>query len=134
MAEAYFKHLVEDSESQFEIDSAGTSSWHVGESPHSGIIRTGIDKGLSFDGQQSRQIKEGDFDEFDVLVAMDRSNFEDLIAMSPDSEHKIHLLLDFSDLSEKEVHDPYYDENFGLTYDQVAVGCEGLLNFLMQSK
>lgn len=134
LAEAYFAKLVRDSDLGWEVDSAGTSSWHVGEPPHSGTVKIGLVHGLVFDGQVSRKISKQDFAEFDALVAMDRSNYEDLIYLHPESEYKIHLLLDYANGNETDVHDPYYDRNFELMYEQVAAGCDGLLEYLRNSQ
>jgi len=134
LAEGVFRKMVQDADlaDQFEIDSAGTASYHIGDPPSMGSQRLAIDHGASLDGQRARQVKASDFEQFDWLIAMDQSNMNNLLRLSPESANKIRLLLDFVDEANNEVHDPYYDGNYALTYHQVETGCRGFLRFLQQ--
>ena len=135
MAEALFRKLLRERclEDRFTIESAGTSNHHAGESPHHGVFRIGEEHGFSLDGKRARQVRFDDFEKFDLLIVMDRSNYETLIASNPAAKPKIKLLLDYANLSEKEVHDPYFDGEFERTYRQVEAGCQGLLAHLLPS-
>ena len=82
---------------------------------------------------RARQVKSSDFHEFDYLLAMDRSNFSDLMDRCPEAmQHKIQLFLDFGNGDTKEVPDPYYGgaEGFNHVLDLVEQACDGLLQEL----
>lgn len=131
MAEAVFTDLVEKEglADQFEIDSAGTSSYHVGDSAHPGTRRVLRQHGIAGTGR-SRQVNRADLEEADYLIAMDRANASDLhhMARRLPLDGRVHLLLDFApNVRVKDVPDPYYAGNFEDVYRLVEAGCRGLL-------
>lgn len=132
LAEGLFKELLrkEGLTDRVEVESAATSDYHVGEPPHPEVRRLAEAHGFSLDGKRARQLTPQDLEEFDLVVAMDRSNLEEILAMNPAAEGKTHLLLDFAQVREKDVHDPYYSGGFELTYRQIEAGCRGLLEHL----
>jgi low molecular weight protein-tyrosine phosphatase len=129
MAEAIFQKLVDDEglSNLFTIDSAGTSSWHVGEPAHNGTRRVLTDHDINYSGR-SRQLKRGDLSHGrSYIIAMDQNNIRDIKANFGDHQ-RLHRLLDFAKQSEvKDVPDPYYSGNFEYVYQLVMAGCEGLL-------
>ena len=136
MAEAVFRHLVSKQgiAEQFEIDSAGTGGWHVGDPPHLGTQDVLHRNQIGFEGQQSRQVTAADLHHYDYLVVMDSQNWSDiesLVRYSGGSKGELVRLLDFADASithgRKDVPDPYYDGGYETVYDLVRSGCEGLL-------
>lgn len=130
MAEAVFQHLVDEAglSDQIEVDSAGTSDWHVGERAHRGTRNVLRQHGIAYDGH-ARQITPRDFDRFDYILAMDDSNLADLRRMAPNgSRAVVRRFLDFAgDAPTREVPDPYYDGRFEEVYQLVQRGAEGLL-------
>lgn len=132
MAEAMFRDLImkEGLEQHFEIDSAGTGNWHVGQPPHEGTRGILKKYNISAEGLKGRKIEAGDFQQFEYIVAMDTSNIENIKKRMEDhTTAKIVKLLDFvEDIDEKDVPDPYYTGDFEQTYDLVKRGCKGLLN------
>lgn len=98
------------------VDSAGTSGWHDGETPDPRAIRTARKYGIDISGQISRKIRMTDFDEFDYILAMDSSNYNDLIQLTgnnPKYKHKIIFATHFSHPDKNlGVPDPYYDNRF----------------------
>lgn len=80
------------------VDSAGTSAYHEGERPDTRSILTARNHGLSIDHQRSRPVRVEDFDQFDVLFAMDQSNYNNLIKIAPTVEAaaKVRLLMNES--------------------------------------
>ena len=130
MAEAVFADMVAKAglADQIQVDSAGTSGWHVGETPHRGTRRILVEHGIACTSV-GRQVNRRDLQEADYLIAMDGSNAEDLRAMGRGSLNgRLHLLLDFApNFKEKEVPDPYYTGNFEEVYRMVDDGCRGLL-------
>jgi protein-tyrosine phosphatase len=97
---------------KFMVDSAGTSSLHCGQNPDSRAIEVGKQKGIGFSGIKSRPVKLSDFEEFDLILAMDRSHVSALRKICPPKfENKIQLLLQYSNTKnnfDDEVIDPHY--------------------------
>ena len=109
-AEAVFRQLVVDEglEDVVEIDSAGTIGYHAGNPPDRRMRQAGAARGLAIDGQ-ARQVTGSDLDRFDLVVALDRDNLEDLEALAGGSQPHIRLLSSFlSEGSLADVPDPYY--------------------------
>lgn len=113
-AEAVFRKMAKDANLAVEIDSAGTIATHAGEQPDTRSMAHGKRRGYSFSGQYSRKIKQRDFQYFDYIYAMDRSNYGDLISLCPpELQSKVALFLSLSDDPEQEVPDPYYGGDAG---------------------
>jgi protein-tyrosine phosphatase len=137
LAEHLFRHLAGQAglDHKYQVDSAGTGAWHVGESPDARMRRTAARHGLPYDGS-ARQVRLSDFDRFDLILAMDDDNRQELQARArkPEQRAKIRLLRDFDPASPRgaSVPDPYYDgdEGFEETYRVVEAGVRGLLQAL----
>ncbi len=132
LAEAVFRQMVDDRglTGQFEIDSAGTGSWHTGE-PADRRARATADRHGCPTTHRARQVTARDFDHFDYVIAMDASNVENLKEWPGARPEKISLMLDWDPTATLiEVPDPYYGENDGFesVYDMLVPACEGLLN------
>lgn len=114
-----------------QVDSAGTHDYHVGERPDPRAVEHARRRGYDISGLRARQIGMRDFEKFDLLLAMDRGHLEILEHLSPPQHrHKLRLLLDFAELPEKEVPDPYYGgpEGFERVLDLVEAASRGLLD------
>lgn len=124
---------------RFQVDSAGTSSYHIGERPDSRMRRTAAERGLEYDGR-ARQIRQSDLREFDLILAMDHHNLYVLQEMSrgSDAQTEIRLMREFDPQSagDLDVPDPFYKGQGGFdeTYDIVERSVHGLLNSLTQSE
>ncbi|MGG2056830.1 low molecular weight protein-tyrosine-phosphatase [Lysinibacillus pakistanensis] len=129
MAEAVMRNLIEKESltHKIAVDSAATSSWHIGEPPHKGTQEKLKEYGISIKGMQGRQLHKTDFEKFDYIIGMDESNIRNIRAMlgNPDSL-KIFRFLDLT-IHQKDVPDPYYTGDFQETYDLVLEGCYALL-------
>jgi protein-tyrosine phosphatase len=140
-AEAVMAQLVEDAglEHRIAVESAGIGAWHAGDRPDRRATEEARRRGVAM-RSRARQIQLGDFDRFDLVLAMDLSNRSDLHALSHQAEHraKVHLLRAFDpELAgrpddELEVPDPYYggDRGFVDVFDMVDAACRGLLDDL----
>ncbi len=122
--------------SYFEIDSAGTGAYHVGEKANSKSRKVAEEHGIKLHST-ARKFEPSDLDYFDLVLAMDRQNFKDLKSMAKTDDHtaKIHLLRDFdSDPDDFEVPDPYYGglNGFYDVFYTVQRSCKGLLEELKQ--
>ena len=133
LAEGVFQHLVQQEglEDRFEIDSAGTGAWHVGEPPDGRASMIARDHGISLDSR-ARQVEAEDFERFDLILAMDRSNLHELQRMVDLSgaDVKVHLLREYDPEGDgDEVPDPYYGGSGGFehVYKMVRRSCEALL-------
>jgi len=124
--------LVADAclDDEIEIESAGTGDWHVGYPPDERSVAAAAERGVELAGE-ARQVARGDFDGFDLLIAMDRQNRDDLLAMAQSEEDraKVRLLRSYAD-GDLDVPDPYYggDDGFADVVDIVERSCEALLD------
>lgn len=135
MAEAVFQKMVDDAglSDRIVVDSAGTSSWHVGESAHAGTRRVLAAHDIDYVGR-ARAINQDDlFGGTTYVVAMDGENVHDLKQRFGDIPD-LYRLLDFADSSERDVPDPYYRGNFDFVYDLVEDGCRGLLEAIVEKE
>ena len=117
------------------IDGAGTGAWHAGNPPDRRATKHAAKRGYDLTPLRARQVRESDFEEFDLIVAMDKSNFADLNAMAPTgSKAQIKLFLDYAPGGKKEVPDPYYggDDGFEEVLDLVEAASDGLIKELMK--
>ncbi len=78
LAHGIAESLIEQQALPFEVDSAGTGSWHIGESPCSNSIKVAKLYGIDISHQRARQVKKEDFTHFDYIIALDQKNFHDL--------------------------------------------------------
>lgn len=114
---------------EVEIDSAGTGGWHAGRSADARAIAAASGRGYELTSI-ARQVRPSDFDEFDLIVAMDGSNLADLRAIAPaEAADKIRLLREFGDGEGLDVPDPYYggEDGFAEVLDMVERCCAALI-------
>lgn len=137
-AEGVFRHYVMQRglQEHIYIDSAGTHGYHVGCEPDQRTIAAAKLRGFDLSSLSARRIGGRDFEEFDYILAMDRTNYEDVHGKSPaQHRHKIRLFLSYAEgVREEEVPDPYYGGNKGFEHvlDLVEAGAQGLLDRLVQ--
>ena len=133
MAEAVMRDLVDKRglTSNIKVDSAATSSWHVGEPPHKGTQAKLKEYGISTSGMKGRQLAFDDLAGFDYIIGMDASNVANIRDMLRQPENP--KILRFLDLTshKKDVPDPWYTGDFQETYDLCLEGCEALLELIL---
>lgn len=131
MAEAVMRHKIKLAglEDQIQVDSAGTSNYHIGEPPHSGTRKKLAQQGISDAGIYGRQITKEDIPRFDYVIGMDESNLRDIKVLARKEDRgNLYLLSDFvENCGWKSVPDPWYTDNFDETFDLVSEGCDALL-------
>ncbi len=132
-AEGILIHLIRQAGLQdaIEVDSAGTSAWHVGESADARSQAAARRHGIALVGH-SRQFQRDDFDRFDYILAMDRANLRDMLRMAPDAaaEARVTLLRSHDPEADgQDVPDPYYGagDGFERVYQICLAGARGLL-------
>jgi len=138
-AEAVMRHLVKGAglQKRIAIDSAGTGDWHVGGARDKRSRAVGEARGIPLTGV-ARQFVAADFDDYDHVLAMDRSNRDDLLRMTRDAADraKVALLRSFDPSASRddEVPDPYYGgpRGFEEVFDICERACRGLLAQLIR--
>ncbi|MDR0735388.1 MAG: low molecular weight phosphotyrosine protein phosphatase [Zoogloeaceae bacterium] len=122
-------------EKEFEVDSAGTHGYHVGEAPDSRTQRAAAARGYDLSAMRARKVTPRDFQHFDLVLAMDKVNLDNLRQMSTPAEcAKIRLLMPFAkNFDDDEVPDPYYGLGYGfdVVIDMVEDAADGLLQSLL---
>lgn len=135
-AEAAIRAAARERGIDVEVDSAGTGAWNLGEPPHHESVTAGARAGLDITGR-ARRINRADFDRFDMILVMDRSNLRDVQQMAPRLEDraKVRLFRTFDpDTDSDEVPDPYGgpQEGYERSIRQVMAAAQGLVDTLAQ--
>lgn len=138
-AEGIMNHLIEEAGLGNEIicDSAGTSGYHIGEPADRRMSAAAQEQGIALTSR-SRKFQVNDFEDFDLILAMDQDNYDALMALDRTGEyrHKIKMMCEFCrEHRDRDVPDPYYGGPSGFTYviDLLFDACSGLLHYLTQS-
>jgi len=131
-AEGLFKHIAAHQAGlQFEVDSAGTHDYHVGEAPDKRAVAAAKQRGVDLTGLRARTVEPQDFERFDLILAMDRENLGTLQQRAPaHARERIKLVLDFApDAHTREVPDPYYGgaKGFEEVLDLLEQAAQGLI-------
>jgi len=125
-AEGVMRKLAADMDLPVHVESAGTHDYHVGDPPDTRAQRHAKGRGYDLSEQRARQVRRRDFEEFDLILAMDRGHLEILLEnCPPQHQAKVRMLIDGHD-----VPDPYYGgaEGFEQVLDMVEAACLGLLS------
>ncbi|WP_191984705.1 low molecular weight protein-tyrosine-phosphatase [Pelagerythrobacter rhizovicinus] len=134
LAEAAFRDAAARAGVDVTADSAGTADYHIGEQPDPRSIATAKRYGIDISHYRGRQLAMDDFDRFDWIVGMDRSNMRDIERLRPaNSRAKVAMLMDLVPGREgAEVADPWYggEDNFIYTWEDVSRGAEALVAML----
>jgi protein-tyrosine phosphatase len=115
-----------------QVDSAGTAGYHIGKKPDNRSISIAKKYGIDISQQQCRQFTAKDFEEFDLIYAMDNSNYQNIIGLAKNKDDiaKVNLLLHRSNLDNKEVPDPYYGGEDG--FEQIFHLIDSACNLIVQ--
>ncbi len=136
-AEAVFKAKALAAGVAVESDSAGTMSYHQGSPSDKRARVAGERRGYDFSGITARGINDEDFTRFDLILAADKQNLQDLRTRCPQAyQDKLALMLSFADSDYVEVPDPYYggDQGFELVLDLLEQACDNLLEQIVASR
>ena len=141
LAEGVFKSLIQQEGLQGEIrvSSAGVGGWHIGEPPDERMLQTAKNNGILLNSR-ARQFQPADFQETDLILAMDRSNWVALEQMNPSPQEieKIRMFRSFDPQAEGDldVPDPYYGGNQGFdnVFDMVNRTCPEILDFIRKER
>lgn len=133
MAEFVMKDMVKKKgvSDMFEIASAATSTEELGNPVYPPARKKLQEEGLSCSGKTSRQMTSDDYAYYDLIVAMDRYNLRNMARfVGNDPDGKVSLLMDYTS-NPRDVADPWYTGDFEQTWEDVNMGCEGLLKRLL---
>jgi protein-tyrosine phosphatase len=139
-AEAVFRLRVTQAGLQdlIRIDSAGTHGYHVGEPPDPRTVMAARRRGYDLSALRARRVEREDFERFDLVLAMDRTNYEHLARLArPSQGHRLRMMLDYSArFRGLEVPDPYYGgpQGFDRVLDMLEDAADGLLAALSGTK
>ncbi|SFD13735.1 protein-tyrosine phosphatase [Chitinophaga sp. CF118] len=127
LAEGILRHLAKEKGLNWEIDSAGTGNWHVGDPPDRRSVAVARRYGIDISSLRGRQFQTTDFSVFDRIYVMDLDNYRDVLkkARTDSDKAKVQLLLD----DQQPVPDPWYDDAlFEPVYNMVYKACEKIIN------
>ena len=139
-AEAVFREVLrlEGTGLEVTIDSAGTHGYHVGEPPDRRTIAAARRRGIVMDDLRARVVTDEDFQQFDLLLAMDEDNLEHLAQMAPPvNRERLRLFMDYApEAGRRDVPDPYYggEAGFEEVLDLVEQAARGLLDSLHRGR
>jgi protein-tyrosine phosphatase len=133
MAEGVLRAKAIEQSLALEIDSAGTANYHVGSAPDHRMCATAEKHGISINNLRARQFTHKDFLKFDLIVAMDQSNLENILNLAQTKEDKAKVILLLNELnpnSNDNVPDPYYgsEKEFEECYQIINNGMEAFIN------
>ena len=114
---------------QVMVDSAGTGGWHIGEGPDPRSVSTARKNGIDISMQRCRRFVQEDFQDFDQIYVMDRSNLQNVLKMTDSAQDRAKLKLILDELEPAaglEVPDPYYggDSGFDRVYEMLDEACD----------
>jgi protein-tyrosine phosphatase len=139
-AENIMNHLLAEKGYSHRIscDSAGTANYHIGAPPDQRMTAAANRQGIEMKGS-ARQFQEADFEQFDLILAMDKYNYQDILSLDREGKYrdKVRLMCEFVRYhTNKEVPDPYYGgkEGFDRVIDLLLDACEGLLEDLISTE
>ena len=131
MAHGIMDERIKKYQLPWEVDSAGTSGWHNGEPPDHRAISYCSQKYIDISTYISRKITLEDLDNYDVILAMDSSNYQDIIKNCRNESQlkKVHLIMNYTFPGKNmAVPDPYYDGNFGRVYQLLTDAIDAFVN------
>jgi len=134
MAEGLMRHIAQQRNLNLQVDSSGTSNYHIGESPDKRAIRCMKEYDIDISGLRGSQFTSSAFDLFDYILVMDQSNLRNVISLATSEEHKkkVRLILDYGSSELREVPDPWYGDmiDFHRTYEILN---DAIIGFLTET-
>lgn len=135
LAEGIVKKKAVSNELDWEVDSAGTSAWHAGENPDRRAIEVASKYGVDISDQRSRKITGRDIRYFDLILAMDTSNYNNVLELCENEvqRKKVKLILEYSYPGEnRAVPDPYFEGGFEEVFHMLDQASERLIRTFLK--
>jgi protein-tyrosine phosphatase len=138
LAEGIMQYKIDQHRLDWSVDSAGTGSWHVGERPDRRSVEVAKKYGIDINYQRARQFRTDDFQQFDLIFAMDSSNYQNIIKMadSKEEKEKVQMIMNIvkPDYNQN-VPDPYYDnDGFEIVYRMLDEACDKIIEKFVRKK
>lgn len=131
LAEGILKQKIRAEGMDWTVDSAGTGRWHVGEKPDPRSIAVAKKNGLDITDQRGRQLKADDLEEYDLIFAMDSSNYQNIMALATNEEQKekVEMIMNMVKPNYNiNVPDPYWgDDGFDNVYAMLEEASEAII-------
>lgn len=130
LAEGIMKREIDQRKLDWQVDSAGTGGWHVGEQPDSRSIEIAQKNGIDITQQRSQKLQASDLDKYDLILAMDTSNYQDILrlANTPTQRNKVKMIMNYVNPNHNEsIPDPYYNDGFPKVYAMLTKACKGIV-------
>jgi protein-tyrosine phosphatase len=135
LAEGILRHKIKEAELDWEVQSAGTGSWHIGEAPDPRSQKIAKINGIDISKQKAQKFTQKHFSEFDRIYTMDSSNYRDVVnmAINEEDKNKVELIMNLVEPGKnKAVPDPYYDDDlYATVYEMLDKACEEIMKELM---
>lgn len=135
LAQGVMEQIASKNNLNYEIASAGTSSFHVGGKPDPRSIAVAAKNGIDISQQVSALLLAEDLDYYDYIFVMDKSNYRDAVALasSESQKEKIHLFLEMGENEKLEVPDPYYTLGFDYVFELISDACQVICDKISNS-
>jgi len=131
LAEGIMQSKIDLHGLDWSVDSAGTGSWHVGERPDHRSAEVAQKHGIDINYQRARQFQVDDFQQFDLIFAMDSSNYQNILKMaaSKEEEKKVQLIMnEVKPGFNQNVPDPYWNnDGFELVFQMLDEACDEII-------
>lgn len=130
LAHGILQEKIIENDLNWEVDSAGTSDYHNGEQPDPRSIQEAEVNGIDIRDQRSRSLTKSDIKKFDLILAMDKSNRDNIIKLcdSEDEKAKVKMILNYTFPEEDiDVPDPYYNDGFDHVFDILDAAIDHLI-------
>jgi protein-tyrosine phosphatase len=131
LAEGILKYKCKQNNLEWHVDSAGTGKWHLGAAPDRRSVQVAAKYGIDITEQRARSINSSDYEEFDLIFAMDTTNYRDIMnwALDKQEENKVKLIMNELYPGEMiSVPDPYFDDNgFETVFDMLNKACDKII-------
>jgi len=133
MAQGILEYKITQDSLNIEVDSAGTANYHVGHPPDQRAINKSLEKEIDISNYRGRQFTRSDFEDFDLIFAMDESNYSDIISLAQNEtdSNKVHLILNkIYPNQNMSVPDPYYggDDGFENVFNLLNEACDKIID------
>ena len=135
MADGLLRKKIKENNLDVEVDSAGTGDWHVGDAPDPRMRDTAKNMGTPIDDLRGRQFTVSDYDNFDQIYVMDKSNYENVIKLARNEADKSKVKMILNEImpgENAEVPDPYFggDQGFVDVYNMLDRATDKILDKL----
>ncbi|MDG1434528.1 MAG: low molecular weight phosphotyrosine protein phosphatase [Saprospiraceae bacterium] len=130
LAEGIMKKKIQEHQLNWKVDSAGTAAWHAGEKPDSRSIKVAQKNNIDILNQRGRQFQARDLDDFDLVLTMDATNYQNVryLTTSSEQENKIHLIMNFVNPGlNQQVPDPYITDGFESVFEMLELACNKII-------